>query len=264
MIGMNRIESRNSINQSVTEELNHRIREFEADPKLDVGVLYGVGGSFSSGYDLNEIQSNGFKGNMEAPFPSRRLVQKPMVCAVNGYCLGSGFELALMCDLRVVEDSAVMGFYNRRFGIPIIDGGTVRLPSMVGVSRAMDLILTGRAINGKEAMDMGLACRLVATGTSLGQALNVAVQVAKFPQFAVRHDRNSINKSAARDFEAAVRLEQEGLPENIDDLCKEGATRFLEENIGKGGKFYDIKKKVIADWEQDEIDLEKESSSTVK
>lgn len=178
-----------------------------------------------------------------------------MVCAVNGFCLGSGLELALMCDLRVVEDSAVMGFYNRRFGIPLIDGGSVRLPAMVGMSRALDLILTGRAINGKEALEMGLACRLVATGTSLGQALNVAVQVAKFPQLAVRHDRRSL-LGETKEFEKMTRGELDGLPENIDEICREGAKKFLKENIGKGGKFYDIKKKVISDWEQEEIDLE--------
>ena len=182
-----------------------------------------------------------------------------MVCAVNGYCLGSGFELALMCDLRVVEDSAVMGFYNRRFGIPIIDGGSVRLPAMIGLSRTMDLVLTGRAISGKEALDMGLACRLVATGTSLGQAINVAVQVAKFPQSAVGHDRKGlVSKSLgdANEFEEMIGREVKGLPENIDDICREGAAKFLYENIGKGGKFYDIKKKAISDWEQEEIDKE--------
>lgn len=174
-----------------------------------------------------------------------------------------------MCDLRVVEDSAVMGFYNRRFGIPIIDGGTVRLPAMVGLSRAMDLVLTGRPINGREALEMGLACRLVATGTSLGQAMNVAVQVAKFPQIAVGHDRNSLYRGFtgggnAKDFEDQVREEVNRLPPNIDEICREGAARFLHEDIGKGGKFYDIKKKVISDWEQDEIDLEEEEVKSTK
>lgn len=192
-----------------------------------------------------------------------------MVCAVNGYCLGSGFELALMCDLRVVEDSAMMGFYNRRFGIPIIDGGTVRLPAMVGLSRALDLVLTGRAINGREAMDMGLACRLVATGTSLGQAMNVAVQVAKFPQIALRHDRKSVYNGSvggggSENFDEMVQEELKGLPENIDEICREGAARFLDENIGKGGKFYDIKKKVISEWEQEEITLEEEKQKNKK
>lgn len=159
-----------------------------------------------------------------------------------------------MCDLRVIEDSAVMGFFNRRFGIPTIDGGTSLLPAMVGLSRALDLILTGRAINGREAMDMGLACRLVATGTSLGQAINVAVQVAKFPQIAVLLDRKSVYKSS--NFADLVQKGSQDLPENIDEICKEGAARFLHENIGKGGKFYDIKKKLISDWEQEEIELE--------
>lgn len=277
-IGINRIESRNSIDRTVVERLNERIRELESDPEIAVGVLYGVGGSFSSGYDLAEIQKDGFSGHLQnkvwlylylflisnsnflLQFPSRRIIRKPLICAVNGYCLGSGFELALMCDLRVIEDSAVMGFYNRRFGIPIIDGGTARLPAMVGLSRALDLVLTGRAITGKEALEMGLACRLVATGTSLGQAINVAVQVAKFPQLAVLHDRDSVYKASmgsSESFDEFVTEQHEKLPENIDQICREGAERFLQENIGKGGKFYDIKKKAISDWEQEEIDLEK-------
>lgn len=162
-----------------------------------------------------------------------------------------------MCDLRVIEDSAVMGFFNRRFGIPIIDGGTALLPAMVGLSRALDLILTGRAISGREAMDMGLACRLVATGTSLGQAINVAVQVAKFPQVAVLLDRKSVyNSSFGSNLADLIQKETQDLPENIDEICKEGAQRFLRDNIGKGGKFYDIKKKEISDWEREEIELE--------
>lgn len=184
-----------------------------------------------------------------------------MVCAVNGFCLGSGFELALMCDLRVVEESAVMGLYNRRFGIPIIDGGTVRLPAMVGLSRALDLVLTGRALNGREALEIGLACRLVATGTSLGQAMNVAVQVAKFHQATVRTDRDSVYTGSiggSAQFAELVKGERRALPLNIDTICREGAARFLHENIGKGGKFYDIKKKAISDWEQEEIELEGE------
>lgn len=121
-----------------------------------------------------------------------------MVAAVNGYCVGNGLELALMCDLRVIEESAIMGFFSRRFGVPILDGGTIRLPSMIGLSRALDLVLTGRALSAKEAFDIGLACRLVATGTGLGQAVNAAVQIAKFPQLTLNHDRNSIYRASFR------------------------------------------------------------------
>jgi enoyl-CoA hydratase/carnithine racemase len=121
--------------------------------------------------------------------PTRRIIKKPLIAAINGYCVAGGLELALLCDLRVMECDAIMGFFNRRFGVPLIDGGTVRLAPIIGFSRALDLVLTGRQVTASEALEIGLATRVVATGSSLGQALNLAQSIAKFPQLCVNHDR---------------------------------------------------------------------------
>lgn len=164
-----------------------------------------------------------------------------------------------------METDAVMGFYNRRFGVPLVDGGTVRLAPMIGLSRALDLILTGRQITSKEALEIGLANRVVAVGTSLGQALNLAQSIAKFPQKCVNHDRdslyhstfNSLNKDDALDFE----LMSSG-PEIIEE-AKQGAMKFINEGLGKHGSFSDIKPKEIADWEKEEIKIEQENEKKV-
>jgi enoyl-CoA hydratase/carnithine racemase len=160
-----------------------------------------------------------------------------------------------------MECDSIMGFYNRRFGVPLVDGGTVRLAPMIGLSRALDLVLTGRQITSKEALEIGLANRVVANGTSLGQALNLAESIAKFPQKCVNHDRdslynavyNSSNKDDALDFE----LMSSG-PEIIDE-AKLGAEKFIDEGIGKHGSFAEIKQKEMADWEKEEIKIEKEN-----
>ena len=191
--------------------------------------------------------------------PTRRLIQKPLIAAISGYCVAGGLELAIMCDLRVMESDAIMGFYNRRFGVPLVDGGTVRLTPMIGLSRALDLVLTGRQIGSKEALEIGLANRVVATGTALGQALNLAQSIAKFPQKCLNHDRaslfnatyNAANKDDALDFE----LMSCG-PDLIEE-AKAGADRFITENVGKHGSFANIKPKEVADWEKEEIAIEK-------
>lgn len=167
-----------------------------------------------------------------------------------------------MCDLRVMEYDAIMGFYNRRFGVPLIDGGTVRLAPMIGLSRALDLVLTGRQITSKEALEIGLANRVVATGTSLGQAFNLAQSIAKFPQKCLNHDRaslfnatyNAANKDDALDFELM------SCGTEIIEEAKAGANKFITENVGKHGSFANIKTKGIADWEKEEIRIENETA----
>jgi enoyl-CoA hydratase/carnithine racemase len=194
--------------------------------------------------------------------PTRRIIKKPLIGAISGYCVAGGLELALLCDLRVMEADAVMGFYNRRFGVPLVDGGTVRLAPMIGLSRALDLVLTGRQITSKEALEIGLANRVVATGTSLGQALNLAQSIAKFPQACVNHDRDSLynavynsnNKDEALDFE----LMSSGV--EIIEEAKAGAEKFINEGLGKHGSFSDIKPKETAEWEKEEIKIEKEKT----
>lgn len=184
------------------------------------------------------------------------LLSKPVVAAVDGYAVAGGFELALWCDLRVVETTAIMGVFCRRFGVPLIDGGTVRLTKLIGLSRAMDMILTGRPINGKEAFDFGIANRLVPVGTALGQAFNLAVSLVKFPQECLKVDRLSAYNAAFNDQPLEDLLKQE-FETAKDVITKEsiqgefvilslkinlffvrsGAKRFVDEKVGRHGKF---------------------------
>lgn len=162
LVGINRPSVQNCLTDDLTLRLFTEIERLEEDPTVLVGVLHGVGGTFCAGYDLHTISQKTFSRGARL---TRRILRKPFVCAMNGYCVGNGLELALMCDLRVIEDSCIIGFLNRRFGVPIVDAGTVRLPAMVGLSRALDLVLTGRQVTAKEAFEMGLASRLVGNGT---------------------------------------------------------------------------------------------------
>lgn len=171
IITLNRSEKRNAINMKMIKELGQAIRKFE-DSEATVGVLCGIG-SFSSGYDIEELteqstvlQKEEFSlKNTMYNGSEQNKTKKPIVCGISGYCISNGLELALMCDLRVIEENACLGFFNRRFGMPLMDGGTSRLAALIGLSRALDLILTGRVVSAKEAFDYGLANRIVAPGT---------------------------------------------------------------------------------------------------
>jgi enoyl-CoA hydratase/carnithine racemase len=160
------------------------------------------------------------------------------VAAINGYAVAGGFELALWCDLRVVEETAVMGFFNRRFGIPIVNGSTARLPQIVGLSRALDLILTGRSVNAHEALDYGLANRVTACGTAIGNAINLANSLCKFPQECLRADRLSAYHSAynSQSLEEALKFEFENAEPVLSKESIKGAEKFLQ-GIGRHGKF---------------------------
>lgn len=179
-----------------------------------------------------------------------------MVAAVSGYAVAGGLELALMCDLRVVEDNAVMGVYCRRFGVPLIDGGTVRLQAYVGLSRAMDYILTGRSIPAKEAFEVGIANRIVAVGTSYGQAINLATSLIKFPQKCMNADRASAYNSAyCKVYDDLLKYETEhGIPILAEESVQ-GAQRFVS-GVGRHGKFHNLTEKVKPEWEKDENKLQ--------
>jgi len=249
-IAINRPEKRNCVNHATAIELEKAFKEFEEDPESHVAILYGKGGTFCAGYDLSEVG----EGNAEVlgsdnfnPFntkgvgpmgPSRRYFKKPVIAAIQGYAVAGGLELALMCDVRIVEDTAIMGVFCRRFGVPLIDGGTVRLPRLIGMSRAMDMILTGRAVKGKEAFEIGLANMIVACGTAIGQAVQYGNQIAKFPQECLNRDRLSAYNAMydAKDFESAVQYEMQ---KGIDVLANEsvaGAKNFVD-GIGRHGSF---------------------------
>uniref|UniRef100_A0A182NRU0 Enoyl-CoA hydratase n=1 Tax=Anopheles dirus TaxID=7168 RepID=A0A182NRU0_9DIPT len=262
LIGINRPKVRNAIDSMTGKKLATAITEFENDPKADVGVLHGIGGSFCSGYDLSELadsqnsqQIQTIVQNPEGVMgPTRRMIRKPVVCAITGYCVAGGLELALMCDLRVMEENAVLGFYNRRFGVPLIDGGTVRLPALIGLSRALDLMLTGRTVSAKEALEIGLVNRVVAVGAGLGQAYNLAMSIAKYPQLCIRHDRDAAYYGAfsAQSYEEALEREASSVTVELLQEAKHGADKFRQ-GIGRGGSFSGVKERKLADWERTEM-----------
>jgi len=196
--------ARNAVDGPTAAALAAAFRDFEADPGARVAVLWGEGGTFCAGADLKAVGTP--DGNRVAPGgdgpmgPTRMRLTKPVIAAVSGHAVAGGLELALWCDLRVAEEDAVFGVFCRRWGVPLIDGGTVRLPRLIGTGRALDLILTGRPVPAPEAYGMGLANRLVPTGRARTAAEELAAEIARFPQTCLRADRASA-------------LEQHGLPE---------------------------------------------------
>src|SRR5262244_1153011 len=194
-IVMDRPEARNAVDGPAARALAEAFREFEHDDRLRVAVLWGAGGTFCAGADLKARGTE--RGLKLAPDgdgpmgPSRLAFTKPTIAAVEGYAVAGGLELALMCDLRVAAETAIFGVFCRRWGVPLIDGGTVRLPRLIGLSRALDLILTGRPVDAREALTFGLANRVVAPGRALESAQQLAAELARFPQATMRADRAS-------------------------------------------------------------------------
>jgi len=192
---LDRREVRNAVDRPTAEALAEAFRGFEADPDARVGVLAGDHGQFCAGADLKAFADG--RGNRVAPDgdgpmgPSRMVLHKPVIAAISGYAVAGGLELALWCDLRVADDDAVLGVFCRRWGVPLIDGGTIRLPRLIGMGRAMDLILTGRAVDAQEAMAMGLVNRIVPRGQARAAAEALAAELAALPQAALRGDRMS-------------------------------------------------------------------------
>ena len=195
VIELARPQARNAIDPATATALTRAARAFDADPAFDVAVLTGAGGHFCAGADLKAVASGDtlrVEADGDAPLGVSRLrLAKPVIAAVEGYAVAGGLELALWCDLRVVASTAVFGVFCRRFGVPLVDLGTIRLPRLIGHSRAMDLILTGRAVGAEEALAIGLANRVVAHGEARRAAIELATAIAAFPQDCLRHDRLS-------------------------------------------------------------------------
>jgi len=237
IVSISRPEVRNAVDGETAQCLAAAFRAFDANAESDVAVLYGEYGTFCAGADLKAIaQSSGanpLRAEGDGPMgPSRMVLGKPVIAAVSGHAVAGGLELALWCDLRVVERSAIMGVYCRRWGVPLIDGGTIRLPRLVGHGRAMDLILTGRAVEAGEALQMGLANRVVDDGTALEAAVELARQLSRFPQNCLRSDRLSACEQWGMSLEEALRNEFErGLAVVASRETQEGAARFAS---GKG------------------------------
>ena len=233
-IVLDRPERRNAIDRPVAEALAAAFARFEANPQWRVAVLFGAGGTFCAGADLGALNDDARRNEVHAdgsgpgPLgPTRMALTKPVIAAIAGYAVAGGLELALLCDLRIVEEDAVLGVFCRRVGVPLIDGGTVRLPRLIGLSRALDLILTGRAVAAQEALAFGLANRIVKPGTAREEAEALAAQLASFPQAALLADRRSaIENSMLADLADALRREGAGGYRAVMDEGLEHAARF--------------------------------------
>ena len=245
IVRLARPEVRNAVDARTAQALADAFREFDANPDSDVAILHGEYGSFCAGADLKavaaEAGSNRLSPQGDGPMgPSRMVLGKPVIAAIAGHAVAGGLELALWCDLRVVERSAVLGVFCRRWGVPLIDGGTVRLPRLIGHSRAMDLILTGRPVAASEALEMGLANRLVEDGEALNEALALARTLSAFPQNCLRSDRLSAYEQWGQSLESALANEFRRGMEVIDSReTLEGASRFAA-GRGRHGDFGDI------------------------
>ncbi len=242
VVSITRPEVRNAVDGETARQLAEAFRAFDADAAADVAVLYGDYGTFCAGADLKAIAqasgANALRAGGDGPMgPSRMLLGKPVIAAIAGHAVAGGLELALWCDLRVVERSAIMGVFCRRWGVPLIDGGTVRLPRLIGHSRALDLILTGRAVGADEALLMGLANRVVDDGAALDAALALARQLSRFPQHCLRSDRLSACEQWDMSFDAALHNEFEhGLAVIASRETQNGAARFAS-GEGRHGEF---------------------------
>lgn len=249
IVTLNRPEARNAVDGPTARALAEALLQFEGDAELSVAILTGAGGHFCAGADLKAVASGDpARSNSLAPpddsafdsgpmGPSRFQRSKPVIAAVSGYCVAGGLELALWCDLRVADSSAVFGVFCRRFGVPLIDGGTVRLPRAIGMSRALDLILTGRAVDANEALQIGLANRLVKNSELMAEAEKLALQIAAFPQTCLRGDRRSAYEQWGLDENSALKNEfAHGLRTLQSGETLQGAGRFSG-GTGRHGDF---------------------------
>lgn len=211
IVQIERPEHRNAVDAVTAKSLADAFRRFDGDPQMAVAILTGAGGHFCAGADLKAYalgDRRALSDEGDGPMgPSRMRLSKPVIAAIEGYAVAGGCELALWCDLRVASHTAIFGIFCRRFGIPLVDLGTVRLPRLIGHSRAMDLILTGREVKAQEAFDIGLANRLAPAGEALTAAIELARQIASFPQTCLRNDRQSAIEQWGMEEDAAMRNE---------------------------------------------------------
>jgi enoyl-CoA hydratase len=239
VVTINRPEVRNAVDGPTARALAEAFRSFDADQRLSVAVLTGAGGTFCAGADLKAIAVQGSRLTEEGDGPmgpSRMLLSKPVIAAVEGHAVAGGLELASWCDLRVAARDAVFGVFCRRFGVPLVDLGTIRLARLIGLSHALDLILTGRGVSGEEALRMGLANRLVEHGAALDAALELAHVLAKLPQTCMRSDRLSAYEQWSLPMDQAMRNEfRRGMQVIQSGETVAGAARFAS-GEGRHGK----------------------------
>ncbi len=239
---LDRPQARNAVDREAAQALADAFRAFDADPQASVGVLCGEGGTFCAGADLKAFASGGPARNRveadgDGPMgPSRLLLEKPVIAAIEGYAVAGGLELALWCDLRVMAEDATVGVFCRRWGVPLIDGGTIRLPRLIGLSRALDLILTGRPVGAAEALQMGLASRVVPRGQARAAAEKLAREIAAFPQECMRRDRRSAYEQIDLPMDQALQNELRHGLRSLAATGPEGAQRFTS-GAGRHGQF---------------------------
>ena len=245
VVTIDRPEVRNAVDRPTAAKLCAAFVSFDADDDVDVAILTGAGGTFCAGADLKAVATGG--GNrviadmsQQGPMgPTRMRLSKPVIAAVEGHAVAGGLELAVWCDLRVAATDATFGVFCRRFGVPLVDGGTVRLPRLIGQSHAMDLILTGRGVRGDEAIRMGLVNRSTPPGGALDGALELAEDLVRLPQLCLRNDRRSVFDQWSLDEPAALLHETElGLATIASGETQAGAARFRD-GKGRGGSFVD-------------------------
>jgi enoyl-CoA hydratase len=244
IVTITRPEVRNCVDRETSEALADAFRSFDENDDLRVAILQGEDGSFCAGADLKAVSAgpsggtNRVREDGDGPMgPTRMLLTKPVIASVEGFAVAGGLELAVWCDLRVAARDAVFGVYCRRWGVPLIDGGTIRLPRLIGQSHAMDMILTGRGVSGEEALSMGLANRLVEPGMALEAAIELAESIAKFPQRCMRSDRLSSITQWSSSLEDALRQETRlGLDVIRSGETQEGAKLFAS-GSGRHGAF---------------------------
>lgn len=254
VVTLDRAQARNAVNGPTAQALAAAFLAFEKDDSQSVAVFHGANGTFCAGADLKAVASGDQNlVNKVVPVatgadfdplssdgpmgPSRMFLTKPVIAAISGFAVAGGLELALWCDMRVVEEDAVMGVFCRRWGVPLVDGGTIRLPRLIGHSRALDLIMTGRPVDAAEALAMGLANRVVPKGESLAAAIKLASEIAAFPQTCMRNDRISAYEQWDLSYDEALKREVElGRKTLASPETVEGAARFVS-GEGRGGTF---------------------------
>jgi enoyl-CoA hydratase len=240
VVAINRPEVRNAVNGAVATALADVFRQFEDNDDAKVAVLAGEGGTFCAGADLRAIgtpESNRVTSDGDGPMgPTRMTLSKPVIAAIDGYAVAGGLELALWCDLRVMEEDATLGVFCRRWGVPLIDGGTVRLPRIIGVGRALDLILTGRAVGATEALAMGLVTRVVERGHARAAALDLAEEIAAFPEVCMREDRLSMYEGIGLPEADAIAIELTHGMTSLRADMREHVGRFMS-GEGRHGSF---------------------------
>ncbi|HEY5722610.1 MAG TPA: crotonase/enoyl-CoA hydratase family protein [Allosphingosinicella sp.] len=242
IVTIDRPECRNAIDSEAASMLREAFEQFERDESASVAVLTGAGGTFCSGWDLKSLAGGEPDYDPEGPGalgPTRTLPGKPVIAAVEGHAVAGGLELALWCDLRIASETAIFGVYCRRWGVPLIDGGTVRLPRLVGQGRALDMILTGRPVGAQEALNWGLADRLVPAGRALETAVSLAQEIARFPASCMRADRMSAYRQWDLSLEEALREEARGGEAPLRQGARDGAARFAG-GLGRAGRFDEI------------------------